>query len=204
MRVAEAVPSRLENGAVMGREEFHRLYSECAGTSRIELIEGVVFMPSPISTEGHADQQGLLIEWLAAYAARRPGVKWSPPASILLDDANEPEPDAMLYRTMPGRFEDGFLVVPPELVIEIANTSASRDLHQKKRAYERNGILEYIVWRVQDRAIDWFALDDGTYRLLPADSRGVVESRVFPGLCLDVGAALALNRDRVLAALANL
>ena len=49
---------------------------------------------------------------------------------------------------------------------------------------------EYLVWRTQERRIDWFELADGDYRLLPADDAGVVRSRVFPGLCLALGALL--------------
>ena len=50
-------------------------------------------MPSPIRIDGHANEQGLMIEWLAAYAATHADVRWSPPGSVLLDEDNEPEPD---------------------------------------------------------------------------------------------------------------
>lgn len=193
--------ARLENGDVMSRREFHRLYSECEGLERVELIEGVVYMPSPIRIEGHAREQALMLMWLFAYTARHPDIECSPPGSVLLDDENEPEPDAMLYRLRPGRFDDGYLLGAPELVVEIAASSKSRDLHQKKRAYERNGVLEYIVWRTEDGVIDWFELRDGKYagRLPSAD--GIIESRHFSGLRLAVNAMLAKDRAAVLAAL---
>jgi Uma2 family endonuclease len=200
---AQQTKPRLENGDVMTREEFHRLYSDCPGMERVELIEGVVYTPSPIRYEGHARQQGLIIEWLAAYAAGHPGVRWSPPGSVLLDDDNEPEPDAMLFRVSSERFEDGYLLGAPELVVEIAASSKSRDLHQKKRAYERNGVIEYIVWRTDDAAIDWFTLRDGAYSERKPDDAGVIESGEFPGLRLHLAAALALDRDAVLGALAE-
>ncbi len=66
---------------------------------------------------------------------------------------------------------------------------ASIDLHDKLRAYRRNGVQEYVVWRTQEQRIDWFALTDGEYRPL-ADDAGVVRSRVFPGLRLAVPALL--------------
>ncbi len=191
----------LENGDVMSRAEFHRRYSACPDLHRVELIEGVVYMPSPTRILGHADEQGLALDWLSAYAAAHPGVKHSPPGSIFLDDHNQPEPDAMLYRVTPDRYEDGYLAGAPELVVEIAASSASRDLHQKKAAYERNGVQEYIVWRTLDGAIDWFQLRDGRYERRDPGAEGIIASEVFPGLRLDVAAMLAGDRAKALAAL---
>jgi Uma2 family endonuclease len=193
--------TRLENGDVMSRREFHRLYSECEGLERVELIEGVVYMPSPIRFQGHAEQQLLMLDWLSAYASKHTDVRCSPPGSVFLDDQNEPEPDAMLFRMTPGRLDDGYVNGAPELVVEIAASSKSRDLHQKKRAYERNGVLEYIVWRTEDGVIDWFELRDGKYAERAASADGVIESRHFPGLRLAVRAMLAKDRAAVLAAL---
>ena len=191
----------LENGAVMSRAEFHRLYEECEGLRKVELIEGVVYMPSPEKFEQHSRQNTLLIGWLLAYQDYRPGdVEASVGGSILLDDENEPIPDAMLFRLRPDRFEDGYVNGAPELIIEIANTSVSRDLHQKKEAYRRNGVIEYIVWRVRDGEIDWFQLRNGDYERRVPDPEGVIESEVFPGLRLDLSAALAIDRRRLLAA----
>jgi Uma2 family endonuclease len=190
-----------DNGDVMSRHEFHRLYSQCEDLEHVELIEGVVYLPSPTRDLEHADQQMLVLEWLAAYRGDRPGLVVAPPASVLLDDRNEPEPDARLYRKDHARFEDGYLATPPELIVEIAASSAARDLHQKKRAYERNGVREYIVWRTRDGAIDWFRLVDGAYVRVEADKDGIIESEEFPGLRLDVAAMLAHDRQRVLRAL---
>jgi Uma2 family endonuclease len=186
----------------MSRERFHALYRAGEGLERIELIEGVVFLPSPIKVQGHGHEHGLMIEWLSAYAARNPGrAVWSPPVTLLLDDDNEPEPDALLYRPDGARFRDGFLATPPELIVEIAASSVSRDLHQKKRAYQRNGVREYIVWRTLDRQIDWFQLRDGAYVQRAPDADGLIAGETFPGLRLDVAAMLAGDRARVLAAL---
>lgn len=193
--------ARLENGDVMSRSEFHRLYSECEGLERVELIEGVVYMPSPIRFQGHAEEQLLILDWLSAYASKHTDVRCSPPGSVLLDDQNEPEPDAMLFRMTPDRLHDGYVNGAPELVVEIAASSKSRDLHQKKRAYERNGVLEYIVWRTDDGAVDWFELRDGKYAERAPDANGVLASREFPGLRLAVNAMLVKDRAAVLAAL---
>lgn len=191
---------RLENGAVMGRDEFHRLYTLRPELHRVELVEGVVYMPSPIKVEGHADAQALVLEWLAAYTLPRPELRHTGPGTVLLDDQNEPEPDAMLFRMREDRLQDGYLKGAPELIVEIANTSASRDAHQKKAAYERNAVGEYIVWRVADGAIDWFRLELGSYLLIAPSEDGIIESAQFPRLRLNVPAALAMDRAAVIRA----
>ena len=190
----------LENGATMNRQEFHRLYEQCDGLRKVELIEGIVYMPSPEKAEEHSRQQSVLVQWLFSYQELHDGeVEVLAGGSVLMDDGNEPIPDAMMYRLRPGRFEDGYVAGAPELIVEIANTSLSRDLHQKKAAYARNGVREYIVWRVRERLIDWFQLRDGEYELRSPTASGIIESEVFPGLRLDVPAALAINRKQVLA-----
>lgn len=195
--------ARLENGARLSREEFHRLYEQCEGLEHVELIEGVVYMPSPIKFLGHSREQALAIEWMAGFARFRADIEWGPPSSLLLDERNEPEPDVMMFYGRPDRFADGYFKGAPELVMEIANTSVSRDLHAKKDAYERNGVLEYIVWRTAEACIDWFQLRDGRYVRREPDARGIIESEVFLGLRLDVPAMLRQDLEAVLRALAK-
>jgi Uma2 family endonuclease len=97
--------------------------------------------------------------------------------------------------------EDDYIEGAPELVVEIAASSAAIDLGDKKRAYRRNGIPEYIVWQVFDHKVDWFCLQEGEYISLPIDADGTIRSRVFPGLWLAVEDLLAGNMVRVLSVL---
>ena len=198
----EAAAVGLENGDVMSRAEFHRRYSQCPDLHRVELIEGVVYMPSPIRFKGHGREQALMLHWLLRYTESHDGLEAVGPVTVLLDDENEPEPDAMLFRVTEDRFDDDYVNGAPELIVEIAGSSRARDLHQKKRAYEGAGVREYIVWRTQEKALDWFVLRDGKYVAQVADEAGMIESAEFPGLRLDLGAMLALDRAQVLAALA--
>jgi hypothetical protein len=71
-----------------------------------------------------------------------------------------------------------------------AASSVSIDLHAKRRVYRRNAVQEYLVWRVQDQAIDWFVLREGDYQPLVADAVGILRSIRFPGLWLDAAALL--------------
>jgi hypothetical protein len=126
-------------------------------------------------------------------------------ATVRLDLKNEPQPDAVLLidPDRGGRvtFTDGYITGGPELAAEVAASSVSIDRNAKFRAYQRNGICEYLLWRVEDGAIDWFVLRGGRYEQLPIGADGIIRSEVFPGLWLDPAALLAEDLPRVLAVL---
>jgi Uma2 family endonuclease len=115
-----------------------------------------------------------------------------------------PQPDCLLRISDPEHgqtrrsIDGGFIEGAPELIAEIAASSASYDLHSKKNVYRRNGVREYIVWRTLDQAIDWFILHEGEYVLLQAGGDGIHRSIVFPGLWLDFAALLAGEMAKVL------
>jgi Uma2 family endonuclease len=96
---------------------------------------------------------------------------------------------------------DGYLEGPPELVVEVAASSASYDLHDKLHAYRRNGVQEYVVLRVDEGEVDWFALRGGACERLAADAHGVLHSAAFPGLGLVVPALLRDDLPGLLATL---
>jgi len=113
--------------------------------------------------------------------------------TVRMDPENEPQPDACLRIATGGQSwltADDYLEGAPELLVEIAASSVSKDLHDKKRVYGRNRVQEYLVWRVLDRQVDWFFWREGDYELLPPDADGIYRSQVFPGLWLDATALL--------------
>jgi Uma2 family endonuclease len=183
------VTSILESGDHLTREEFHARYCERPDIKKAELIEGVVYVASPVRADLHGEPHASIVGWLTAYRARHPGVRLADNATVLLDARTEVQPDACLWREQPGGprlTPDHYIDGAPQLVVEIAASSASYDLHEKLRAYERNGVQEYVVWRVVDGMIDWFRLRDGAYTWVEPDESGIVDSTVFPGLRLHV------------------
>ena len=198
-------PDLLEPGDRMSRPEFLRRYQQMPDRSDIQLVEGVVHMGSPVSAEGHGAPHSDLIAWLVVYKAHVPGLETGDNSTLHLDMENAPQPDCYLrIREEHGgqsTLRDGYVTGPPELIAEVASSSVSYDLHDKKHAYQRNGVLEYIVWRTRDRAIDWFVLTNGRYETLPASEDGILKSQVFPGLWLDPAAMLSHDMKRVLSVL---
>ena len=89
------------------------------------------------------------------------------------------------------------MVGPPELVVEISASSVSYDLHPKLRAYERNGVQEYLVWLVEDESIEWFVLRRKKYQKLKPEAGAIFKSEVFPGLWLDADALIGGDLERV-------
>jgi Uma2 family endonuclease len=182
--------------------EFERRYRALPPHVKAELIEGVVYMPSPVSTEVHGDPHFDLISWLGHYRTFTPGVRGGDNATVRLDADNVPQPDAHL-RILPEcggqtRLEGGYLRGAPELMAEIAASSVNYDLHEKLNVYRRNGVQEYVVWRVEDQAVDWFVLHEGRFEPLPLTPDGLYKSLVFPGLWLDPAALLRGDMVRVL------
>ena len=135
--------------------------------------------------------------------SQTPTVELHDNVTLRLDTDNEVQPDALL-RLENGRSrisEEGYLEGAPELIVEVAASSASYDLFEKKNVYRRNGVQEYIVWRVYDETIDWFRLEEGRYAPVLPDADGVIHSQIFPGLHLAVDAMLAADLARVLTVL---
>ena len=193
----------LENGDRLSRHEFERRYQAMPQVKKAELIEGVTYMASPLRIKSHGEPHALLMTWLGTYRAFTPNVILGDNPTVRLDSDNEPQPDAVLF--IPGRqatiSADDYIEGAPELVVEVAASTVSIDLHDKKRAYRRSGVQEYIVWRTLDQQLDWFVLEDDEYVLLNADERGIIRSRVFPGLWLAVSALLEGDIKTVLSVL---
>lgn len=198
----EKIPP-LENGDRLTRAEFERRYEAMPEDVKAELIEGVVYMASPVRITNHAKPRGRIMGWLFNYCAATEGVDFADNSTVRLDVDNEPQPDAVLY--IEEKFggnsyisEDDYLAGSPELVVEIASSAVSYDTTEKKKIYRRNAVQEYIIWRVYDREIDWFAWENGEYVSLQPDQNGVIESRFFGGLRLNVKAMLADDLQKVL------
>ena len=196
----------LETGAHLSASEFLRRYEAMPEVKKAELIDGVVYMASPVRVEQHGEPDGLIQGWLCNYAVATPGVKHAINSTARLGPDDVPQPDGLLRITPEcgGQARPdpkGYLQGAPELVVEVAASSASLDVREKLTSYRRAGVREYLVWRTEDETVDWWKLEEDEYRLLPAGEDGVVRSRIFPGLWLDTAALLAGDGAKLMAKL---
>jgi len=194
----------LEDGDHLDQKTFHDRYEAMPEDTRAELIGGIVFMPSPLMRP-HGRMHVVVIDWLSRYEDATPGAETYDNATAILDDQNEPQPDVCLLIIPPGkgqtRDQDEYIAGPPELIIEVASSSTSIDLHRKRDEYEKVGVKEYAVIALNEGRVYWWVLRNGRYEDLPRGSDGILRSEVFPGLWLDPEALLRLDKQRVRAVL---
>ena len=176
------------SGDHLTRAEFERRYQMYPEIKKAELIEGIVYVSSPMRNKQHGRPQAILITWLTLYMSKTPGIAASDNATVRLDYENEVQPDGLLYVVDGGNLvetEDDYLEGAPELVAEIAASSVAYDLYDKRHVYARNGVQEYVAFQVYEKKIDWFVWREGQYFPLEPDESGILRSEYFPGLWLD-------------------
>ncbi len=167
--------------------EFLRRWESMPDVKFAELIDGVVYMPSP-QTSDHGRTEIRVGTWLGIYIANTPGCDAGSQSTwLMLQSA--PQPDTYLW-IQPGyggqsRTRGKYHLGAPELAAEICFSSDAYDLGVKKALYQRAGVQEYIAILVEEEEIRWHRLVKGEYRLCRPASKGVFRSTVFPGLWLD-------------------
>ena len=194
----------MENGDMLTLTEFPRSYEEDHDIKKAELIEGVANLHYRIALD-HSQQSRSMQNWIGTFAIEH-DLEFYTNATLLLDTENSFHPDAMLCSKprKGGRVwlnKKGYHCGAPELVVEVAASTASIDLRDKLRVYRRTGVSEYIVWRTQDREVDWFVLEEGQYVRQTAGRDHHLRSRIFPKLVLDVKALLTLDGAKLIAGL---
>ena len=200
----EEILPRLENGDHLTAGEFLRRYEAMPEVKKAELVCGIVYMGSPVRVDQHGEPDALIQTWLGTYSIATPGVKHGVNATVRLGPDDVLQPDGFL-RLAPEyggntKFDsNGYLVGPPDLVVEVAASSVSIDTREKMNSYRRAGVREYLVWRTQEKALDWWFLEGDDYAALPAEAGGTIKSRVFAGLWLDAKALMERNGALVLA-----
>ena len=204
-RTATQLPP-LRTGDRLTAEEFERRFDAMPDLKKAELIEGVVYVASPLRVKGHGVPDIVISAWLGTYMSATPGVLASGNSTTRLDPRNVFQPDVwlMIESGQAGRARitpDDYLQGAPELVIEVASSSIAYDMGKKKEVYRRHGAPEYIVWQVPRRRLVWLELQSETYVPIEPDADGITRSRVFPGLWLDARALVDGDMARVLAVL---
>jgi hypothetical protein len=200
----EAVPP-LREGERLSRAEFERRYAAMPDHVKAELLEGVVYMASPVSV-AHCQPHLLLATWIGTYLCATPGVAGGDNGTVRLADESEPQPDVFLriLETHGGQThidEDGYVADAPELAAEVSVSRIPVDRGPRWRVYQQAGVREYVLWRVPDGALDWFILRQGQYQPLAAGADGLFRSETFPGLWLDAAALLRGDGAALLTAL---
>jgi hypothetical protein len=194
----------LVNGDHLDQPEFHRRYEATPPGFKAELIGGRVYVASPLH-QPHAGNHARMSTLFGVYSARTAGVETFDNVTTILGIDSEPQPDlSMRIRTdHGGRFRvgerpDGPAMGPPELVAEIAVSTESFDLFEKRDDYRKAGVAEYLVLCVRPEPGVLRAFDLSADREVPLGRSGVFKSSAFPGLWVDGKALLAEDLARAL------
>jgi Uma2 family endonuclease len=202
---AEPLPP-LEQGERMDRREFHARYEAMPPGTRAELIGGRVYVTASPVKRRHGKPHIKVGTWLETYAAQTPGTEALSDTTTILAEDSEPQPDVAMRVVIGGRTTvdaDDYVVGCPELVCEVASSTASYDLHEKLADYDRYGAVEYVAVLVRTAEVRWHRRGaDGRLAVVPPDADGLYRSTAFPGLWLDPAALLAGDTSRVLDVLA--
>lgn len=198
-----APAAELVTGMRMTREEFLAVWEELPDVKRAELIDGEVWVASPLSIE-HSKPETAFGLALSIYAVRTPGCGSGQNATWQMLDS-EPQPDVFLriHEEYGGQSWEGdrFYEGAPELAVEICVTSRDYDFGPKLHLYRRAGVREYITLETFRNRIVWRALEEDRYREVAPDENGVYRSERFPGLWLDSKALIANDGAKLLATL---
>ena len=195
MAAPQIPEEQLITGQQMTSEEFLRRWDALPGLKNAELIEGIVYVPSPVSRE-HGDFDGLAGGWLAHYEWATPGCRVGHNSTwMILGSAPQPDVYMAILPEYGGqwRVEGKFGAGAPELVVEICLTSTEVDFGPKLALYQRAGVREYITVETFTKRIVWRVPEGGSYRELSNGPDGVYRSRTFPGLWLNPAAFWAFD-----------
>jgi len=197
-------PPLLHSGDRMDQPTFHALYETTPEDFRAELIEGMVIVASPVSAD-HSHPHAKVMAWLSQYWEETPGTDLLLDATFILDERNEPQPDAALFIEphLGGqtRKQGKYMAGAPELAVEVSYSSWAVDLNDKLRAYEAAGVREYLVVVVHDETLRWFVSNNGRFEPIVVGEDGLLRSTVFPGLWINPSIFFHAKIGRVLAPL---
>ncbi len=172
--------------AVLEKKKYtYEDYLKTPDDKRYELIGGELIMtPSPITKHQRISRE-LAFSLLQFVKEKKLGEVFYAPFDVYLDSENVVQPD-ILYVSQ-GRLsiigEKNIQGVPDITIEIISESSAYRDLVQKKRLYARFGVKEFWVVIPEQETVDIYALKDAMYELRKTYATSdLLESAILPGL----------------------
>ena len=157
---------------------------------KAELVEGVVYLPSPVHLDQLGSPQAALVGWLWNYWAFTPGVRVGDNSTVRLDLDNEPQPDALMIRE-PSH--GGRVVIGPRGYVEALRSWSEKSRPQAPASTCTPSCGSTVATRSRStssgasRTRRWTGSScvREIYACLPLTAAGVYRSEVFRGLWLD-------------------
>ncbi|MDD2738250.1 MAG: Uma2 family endonuclease [Methylomonas lenta] len=138
---------------------------------RCEIIDGQVYMMTPAPILAHQNVAGEIFRQVANALVGKTCRALIAPLDVRLPRHNEADedsdivvqPDVMVVCD-PSKLDRRGVRGAPDWVVEVLSPkSASRDQIEKRRIYERHGVLEYWLVHPTDRVLTIYRLKNGEY-----------------------------------------
>lgn len=175
-------------------EDYHQMIQAGILSDRnVELINGEIINMSPEGPIHHflnvtiADYLRSLLESKAIISEAHP---------ITLRDS-EPEPDITIIRSPIAQYKNHH-PYPEDIfwVIEISDSTLSKDLGVKKKSYASEGIREYWVIDVNNKMLKVFQNPlNNDYQICQEYKNGIVSPLAFPSLGIAVEKLIGLELE---------
>ena len=164
-------------------------YLKTPDDARYELIEGDLLMtPSPV-TKHQRILRDLGFELLSFVRAKNLGEIFLVPHDVYFDNENVVQPDILfISRERLNLIGEKNMQGPPDLVIEILSEStAYRDLIQKKKLYARYCVKEYWIVIPEEESVGIYSIKNDVFILHKSFGKNeTLESPVMKGLKIDL------------------
>lgn len=164
-------------------------YLKTPDDERYELVEGDLIMtPSPVTK--HQRISGKIGFELTKYVTENNrGEVFYAPCDVHFDNENVMQPDILfISRERLDIIGEKNIQGAPDLTIEIiSESSAYRDMVQKKKLYARFGVKEYWIVIPKERSIEMYLIKENTYHLFKSfELDDTLESPTLKGLKIEL------------------
>ena len=171
--------------------EYHRMIETgLLDDKRVELIRGEIVEMAP-EGEPHAYSSSESGEYLADLLGKRAKVRYGNP--VTLPNQSEPQPDLAIVQRL-GREYLEHHPYPENIfwLIEYSDSSLSKDLTLKSKAYAEVNIAEYWVVNLRTQSLIVFrGLQAGEYTSQIAYTEGQITPLAFPDVSIPVSSIIS-------------
>ncbi len=166
-------------------EDYHQMIETGLLEDKpVELLEGEIINMSPEEIP-HSYTNRSVAKYLTKLLEGKALLSEAHPITL---DNSEPEPDIAVVR-LPETIYTQHHPYAEDIywLVEIANKSLDKDLHQKNITYARNGIPEYWVIDLVNKKL-WVMTNpqDNNYRDIKELTTGVIKPVAFPDMEIEL------------------
>ncbi len=169
--------------------EYHKLIEKgFLDRKKVELLNGELVEMALKSPQHSYTAEGGRI-YLAHLLGNKAVVREAHPITL---SNSEPEPDIAVVKSPRENYGNRHPFITDVFwLIEVANSTLTYDLNEKKETYAKEGIKEYWVLNLKEKQLHVFKdLVDGQYFSENIQSDGTIFSEAFPDLEISVSQLL--------------